>query len=139
MAVNRLETARAPLQADERALGSVAGQIRGRRFTRIAGGCQVVPRGLGLSQEDHSHGQRDAGGVRITQAQSIGKGAKCVQSDVGHHACLAEFKNHEGRVDTVHLGSALVFHGIRCLDNSSFPYARAFPGTQAVQVRRPRE
>ena len=62
----------------------------------------------------------------IAQAQSIGKAAKGVQPDVGHHARPAGFNNHVGRADTVHFGSALLLLGSCCLENNSFPCAEGF-------------
>ena len=46
--------------------------------------------------------------------------------DPANHPCPAGFNNHVGRVDTVHFGSALLLHGVCCLENSSFPCAEGF-------------
>ena len=65
--------------------------------------------------------QRDRGRERITQAQSVGKSAKSVQSDVGHHARPAGFHNHARRAGTVHFGSALLLLGSCCLETTVSP------------------
>jgi len=69
---------------------------------------------------------RDPARERIAQAQTIGKAAKVVQSDMGHHARPAGFNNHVGRAATVHLGSALLLLGSCCVENNSFPCAEGF-------------
>ena len=84
-------------------------------------------------------GPRDARRERIAETQTVGKGPKSVQADVGHDTGPAGFHLHASRAVSVRLGSALLVGILLASTPTVSPAGRAFPRTRDGQLTRRRE
>ena len=104
---------------------TTTGQHQGRLDEYLA---PVVERNAGATP-------RDAGRQCVTKPQSVGKGTKSVQPDVGHHARSTGFHHDATSAVTVHFGSALLLGKAGVSRTTVSPTGRAFPRTRAGQLK----